>query len=119
MFVESHRIYRRLCNLSGCGHDEQRSTKAFGVVSPERLKALERENRELKHANETVRKASAFLPPGSGFYVPALRIRTAPYKLFSCPRPIPCCPLNEPATAFRAFGCIGIPVSETLGVLTA
>ena len=35
-------------------------TKATGANEPERIKALERENRELRQANEILRKASAY-----------------------------------------------------------
>ena len=41
-------------------HSQEVSHEGGGISDRERLKALERENRELKRANEILRKASAF-----------------------------------------------------------
>lgn len=48
--------------------------KRGGLLSSdqERLKALERENRELKRANEILRKASAFFAQAEGDWQPSL-----------------------------------------------
>jgi len=51
--------HTRRTNLKGSGHDDGQRP---GLTSDERerLKALERENRELRRANEILKSASAF-----------------------------------------------------------
>ncbi len=51
---------------------EENSSKRAGVPTElaDRLKALERENRELRQANEILRKASAYFAQGEGSAAP-------------------------------------------------
>ena len=55
------RLYRGdAARLGPAGERDQGTRPGLSSDERERLKALERENRELKRANEILRKASAF-----------------------------------------------------------
>jgi len=50
----------RHCSQARIIHTARQGREGLTTTDRERLKALERENRELKRANEILRKASAF-----------------------------------------------------------
>ena len=76
-YSSDNAAYREIASKLGCSPDSLRawcqqlecdSGKCSGLTSDEkaRLKALERENRELRQANETLKKASAYIAPPLG-----------------------------------------------------
>ena len=75
-YSSDNAAYKAIASKLGCSPDslrawcqqlERDSGKRGGLTSDEkaRLKALERENRELRQANEILKKASAYFAPFS------------------------------------------------------
>ena len=76
-YSSDNAAYRAIASKLGCSPDslrawcqqlERDSGKRSGLTSDEkaRLKVLERENRELRQANEILKKASAYFAPPLG-----------------------------------------------------